>query len=311
MLSTRCLKELSKTILHSAFVLGQRFGFDILPRHYYSEIPNIAELRSSDSWRREYSMESVKGSDVDQQLAWVRGLISGELFARLRQGGIHRSASRDNGESGYGLIEADVLHCFISRIRPQRVLQVGCGVSTAVCLRAAVETGYTPQVACVEPYPTSFLCDAANKGAIRLERQQLQDTDPHLAESLHDGDLFFVDSSHVLGPAGEVSRIVLEWLPRLRKGVYIHFHDILFPYDYAPNILQRALFFSHESVLLHAFLALNSDFRILASLSMLHHKRCEQLKHLLPNYIPAEMDQGLIVAPGHFPSAIYLQREAK
>jgi hypothetical protein len=228
----------------------------------------------------------------------------------MRQQDIHLVASLDNGETGYGQIEAEFLHCFVSKVKPRRILQIGCGVSTAVCLRAATEANYVAQIACIEPYPTQFLSDAADRGNIKLERKTLQDADPRLAEELEDGDFFFVDSSHALGPAGEASRIILEWLPRLRKGVYVHFHDILFPYDYAPDILRRALFFSHESVLLHAFLALNSDFRVLASLSMLHHKRRDQLKQLLPNYAPAEMDEGLIIRQGHFPSSIYLRRES-
>jgi len=61
------------------------------------------------------------------------------------------------------------------------------------------------------------------------------------------GDLFFVDSTHTLGPAGEATRIILEFLPRLRKDVLIHFHDIVFPYDYTPDILDGAMFFPHES----------------------------------------------------------------
>ena len=308
--SIRQIKELSKSLLHSVFVLGQRIGFDILPRHFYSEIPNITTLRACRSWRQEYSMAGVEGADVDEQLAWVREIVSAECTLRMGQQDIHLAASRDNREAGYGRIEADFLHCFVSKVKPRRILQIGCGVSTAVCLRAAAEANYVAQITCIEPYPTRFLSDATDRGVIKLERRKLQDADPHLAEEMEDGDFFFVDSSHALGPAGEVSRVILEWLPRLQKGVYVHFHDIHFPYDYAADVLQRALFFSHESVLLHAFLALNSDFRILASLSMLHYKRREQLKHILPNYAPAEMDEGLIVRQGHFPSSIYFRRES-
>jgi len=115
-----------------------------------------------------------------------------------------------------------------------------------------------------------------------------------------------VDSSHTLGPAGEVSRIVLEMLPRLKASSWVHFHDIKFPYDYDRHILDSALFFSHESALLHAFLVYNNRFRILASLSMLHYIRPETLVKYLPNYKPARNDEGLNNDGGHFPSSIYL-----
>lgn len=88
----------------------------------------------------------------------------------------------------------------------------------------------------------------------------------------------------------------------------VHFHDIVFPYDYTPDLLDGALFFSHESVLLHAFLTFNTDFRILASLSMLQHRRTEQLKPLFSNYRPAQFEDGIMIKSGHAPSSIFLKR---
>jgi hypothetical protein len=160
----------------------------------------------------------------------------------------------------------------------------------------------------VEPFPNKFLKDKHNEGAIQLISKPVQDLSTSFISSLGNGDLFFVDSSHTLGPAGEVTRIILELLPRLNKGVFIHFHDIQFPYDYPSIILERPLFFPHESVLLHAFLTFNSDFKILASLSMLHYKRQEHLREILNNYVPAIHEYGLRVEDGHYPSSVYLQR---
>ena len=104
-----------------------------------------------------------------------------------------------------------------------------------------------------------------------------------------------------------VSRIVLEMLPRLKAGACVHFHDITFPYDYSRHVLDSALFFQHESVLLHAFLAFNSRFRLLAALSMLHYAAPQKLAECLPNYRPAANDGGLNAGNGHFPSSAYLQ----
>src|SRR5215211_7782825 len=50
--------------------------------------------------------------------------------------------------------------------------------------------------------------------------------------ALEPGDLLFVDSTHTVRPNSEVNLIVLEVLPRLPPGVFVHFHDIYFPYDY-------------------------------------------------------------------------------
>jgi len=57
---------------------------------------------------------------------------------------------------GFGPTEADFLYCFIATKRPRKIVQVGCGVSTAVILLAAQEAGYKPEVVCIEPYPSRF-----------------------------------------------------------------------------------------------------------------------------------------------------------
>jgi hypothetical protein len=84
-------------------------------------------------------------------------------------------------------------------------------------------------------------------------------------------------------------------------------HDITFPYDYSRGVLGSQLFFRHESVLLHAFLAYNNRFRILASLSMLHYSSPQALREYLPNYEPEHNDEGLGDGTRHFPSSTYLQ----
>ena len=303
----RKFKVVLKTWLHMLFEQGQRLGFDILPRHFYSEIPELRALRKTAPWRTPYSMLGVDGVNVDEQMAWLRELAPPALQAYWKQNDVHRLACEDNGEEGYGAIEAEVLHGFIVKHKPRRIFQIGCGVSTAVCLRAA-GTSYRPRIICVEPHPTEFLRRAAGKKDIELIVQKVQDIDAQRVKELEAGDLFFVDSTHTLGPAGEVTRIVLEFLPRLSHGVYAHFHDIHFPYDYAGDVLDKALFFAHETALLLAFLTLNPHFRILGCLSMLHHRKAQEMKQLFPRYLPAPYIDGVRIGDGHSPSAIYIRR---
>jgi len=305
----RRLKNVSKLALRKLFEQGQRFGFDVLPCHFYSEIPAIRELRSSAHWKVPYSMMGVSGADIHSQLNFVKECCPPPIIEEIKTKDIHARASKRNGEEGFGPVEADFLYAFVATKRPKQIFQIGCGVSTAVCLLAAEYAGYTPEVICVEPYPTSYLVQEANQGRITLIRQKVQLLDLKVVETptLNDNVLFFVDSTHTLGPAGEVSRIILEMLPRLKAGAWVHFHDIKFPYDYDRHILDSTLFFQHESVLLHAFLSYNSRFRILASLSMLHYLSPEVLAQYLPNYQPAENDEGLNKGEGHFPSSTYLE----
>lgn len=303
----RALKNRAKRGLRLLFEGGQRIGLDILPRHFYSEIPDLRQLRHTDHWKRPFSMAGVAGSDAEGQLAFVREHCTPKVIEVLRTRDVYSEACAANGEPGYGPVEAGFLYAFVRTRQPRQVFQIGCGVSTALCLRAAADAGYTPEVICVEPYPTGYLRELATEGKVTLVEQKVELLDLDRIRALGDDLLFFVDSTHTLGPAGEVSRIVLEMLPCLKVGAHVHFHDITFPYDYDRHTLDSALVFPHESVLLHAFLVYSSRFALRAALSMLHYNAPERLRALLPNYRPAGNDGGLATTSGHFPSAAYLQ----
>jgi methyltransferase family protein len=304
----RKLRDQIKSGLHGIFVLGQRLGWDILPRHFYSAIPDIRELMRTELWKQPSSMTGVAGADIESQISFLRGCCLPPLRMRLKQGCIHEHGCNENGQPGYGPVEADFLYCFISTKRPNRIVQVGCGVSTAVILLAAKEANYKPEIICVDPFPTEYLTRSSQQELIELISEPAQEVDLKVLTGLDAGDLLFVDSSHTIRPGSEVNRIILEVLPRLSSGTYVHFHDIYFPYDYQSSVLTT-LFFAGESTLLHAFLIENRRYSIAISLSMLHHACPQQMQSLLTNYRPAAMQYGLHTiekGSGHFPSATYL-----
>jgi Methyltransferase domain len=302
----RRLKNQGKRFARGLFEFGQAVGIDILPRHFYSEIPNIRELRKETQWRKPLSLEGIRG-DVASQIAFVHECTD-KFRDRIHNFSIQRRAVEMNGSNGgYGEIEADFLYCFVRSLRPGTIVQVGCGVSTAVCLLASRDEGYNPKIICIEPCPTLFLRNAHESGNVTLIQKKLQDLTLKCSKWIGKGDLFFVDSSHTLGPAGEVSQIILEILPRLVRGAYVHFHDITFPYDYDPHVLSSALFFWHETALLYAFLCMNERYSIAASLSLLHHLQRLELENCFPHMRPAEFVDGIMSKEGHYPSAIYLR----
>lgn len=286
---------------------GQKFGVNITPAHFYSEIPDMAHLRRETYWRKPWSMVGVQGADIDPQVdrlrAWAKGLEEA-----LGSDQIHRAACERNGEVGFGPIEAPALYAFARANRPGRVVQVGCGVSTAVLLQAANDDpAWRPQITCIEPYPTDFLRKEASRGRIRLIPEMAQCVELENLTALDTGDLFFVDSTHTVKPGSEVLRIIFDVLPQLAPGVFVHFHDIYFPYDYPPGLFKAA-FIGRESPLLHAFLCMNSSYAIAVSLSMLHHARPEKLREVFPAYNPRPTKDGLAVGEGHYPSSTYLVR---
>ena len=103
----RTLKNALKAALRTSFEAGQRLGVDILPRHFYSEIPDIRQLRQSGHWMKPLSMEGVAGAATADQLDFLRQVCTPALADTLRDGTLHARACAENGEPGYGPVEAD------------------------------------------------------------------------------------------------------------------------------------------------------------------------------------------------------------
>jgi hypothetical protein len=306
----RSVKEWGKARLHSLFEVGQRVGVDVLPRHFYSEIPDIRALKADRRWQRPYSLVGVAGTDIEKQLGWLLEMCPPELAAALPTLGLYEYAAKENGAVGFGPIETDLLYCFVRTRKPRRMTQIGAGASTSVVLRAAKEAGVPIDVTCVDPFPTDYLRELHAKGDIILRDVPVQELTASEFAALGPGDVLFIDSTHTVSPGSDVNYLILEVLPRLAKGVFVHFHDVTLPYDYMPSVLSRDLFFWSESVLLHAYLADNSRFEIRLGCAMIHDKALKRAQGIIPTYNnPMKTDRGLADADagGDFPASIWLE----
>jgi len=253
-------------------------------------------------------MSSVRGATILEQefnLASIFNSIEAFDWQKIET---QRWAVTESGEiGGYGPIEADVLFAFLLAKRPRKVVQVGCGVSTSIILRAAKYGNFLTELVCVDPYPSDYLKNLAKTGDIVLASERAECVNFELFSGLDPGDLLFIDSTHCVRPGGDVNRLILCVLPKLNDGVFVHFHDIYFPYDYQRGILADELFFQSESTLLHAYLSNNTKYRILFSLSQIHYGSPNLLRSYLPHYSPQLNADGLAASEcGHFPSSTYL-----
>lgn len=158
----RALKEFFKgKLLRTVFRHGQRLGIDILPRHFYSEIPDLRRLFTSGTWKMPYHPAINGWDDLETQLAFTADVL-GKCEENVAE--IHKSGCALAGEQGFGVVEAAALRSFVMTRRPPTVLQVGCGASTALVIQAAEKTGYQPRIVCVEPYPSPFLRKCESEG---------------------------------------------------------------------------------------------------------------------------------------------------
>jgi len=299
------LKTWGEKLMRLGFEAGRRLHIDILPRRFFSQAPDIKIPQNIKASHAPRSMIGISGA-VDDQLAWVDECTR-PYRAGLRSLEVHKMAVRMSGsDDAYGEVDAEFLYCFIRSQRPRKIVHIGSGVPTAVCLLAAKDEGFLPQITCIQPEPTTFLQREAESGRITLVNLKTREVGITSISSLEKGDLLLVNSTDTLARAGELNFVILEILPRLPAGAYAHFNDIYFPYDYGTGTLTSAVLLAHETALLYAFLLMNHRFEVAASLSMLHHDRLKDFVRLFPDKSLHQFG-GTTNMSGHFPSSIFLR----
>jgi hypothetical protein len=291
------------------FRLMDGIGLHVLPKHYYTPIADYTWLESNKAvWARRTDLSQLEW-DVDAQLEWLRRICI-PYYPEVAGLKTYREATAFGYGPGYGPIESQVLHCFLRCHKPRRLVEVGSGVSTVCSLKAmelnALEgNGHDFTITCIEPYPRPALQSVSR---IVHVRKMLQQTDPAVFDQLGLGDLLFIDSSHAVKPGSDVLTLLLEVVPRLKPGVFIHLHDVYLPYVYSPDVLED-YFGWQETALLLALLKGNSHLQVLCCLSALHYDRRQPLQELLTDYVPQqEGDPGIRLSgtQGMFPSSIWL-----
>jgi SAM-dependent methyltransferase len=95
----------------------------------------------------------------------------------------------------------------------KRVIEVGCGFSTFLAMKANIE------VTAIDPQPRAFFPNIA------YTQSEVQKVDKSIFKTLNERDILFIDSSHIYSEGSDVQFLIEEVLPTLKKGVLIHFHD--------------------------------------------------------------------------------------
>ena len=165
------------------------------------------------------------------------------------------STNFDPSNQAFGPVDAEMLFSFLLTQKPKKIVEIGGGHTTNIIRDANKLLGYSMEHICIEPYEFEWL-DKIDE--ITLVREKVENVDPTVFESLDEGDLLFIDSSHMIRPNGDVLHEYLKILPSLRSGVYVHVHDIFSPYEYLEHWHKDYNLMWNEMYLLEAIL-LNSD----------------------------------------------------
>jgi hypothetical protein len=238
----------------------QRF---VPPGHFYSPIPSLDEVKRDESTIFRTPARDVAGIALNENeqlelLQVFAGYYQNMPFQPEKTEGLRYYFENP----AYSYSDAILLHCMLRHLKPLKIVEVGSGFSSCMTLDTnelyfggAIETTF------IEPYPALLLSLAKAQDKIRVIPARLKDVDLAEFDALEANDILFIDSTHVGKINSDVNRSFIDILPRLAPGVYIHIHDIFFPFEYPKSWIYEGRAWN-EAYMLRTFLQYNSAFRI-------------------------------------------------
>jgi predicted O-methyltransferase YrrM len=254
------------------------------PGHFYSPFPDL-----EDYGRRVRALldpgRDVPGIDLREReqvtlVETIGALIADISFPEHDDGSTRYWA--DN--PAYAWSDGAVLHGMLRHLQPRRIIEVGSGYSSAMILDTVDGwLGGATEVTFVEPH-AELLYSMLHKGdrnRVTVHEVPVQDLPLSVFDDLDDGDMLFLDLTHVVKPGSDVNHMILDVLPRLRPGVWVHFHDIFFPFEYPPEWVREGRAWQ-EAYLLRAYLAHNAHWKIRWFQSFLWLRHHQLLERMVP-----------------------------
>lgn len=286
------------------FRFCQRLGLHVTPVDFSQPIPDTRTL-GDELWARRSELPGVDMRDA-AQLELLESLAARfrrdyDTFPRTRDaaGNFHL------GNRFFGPVDAEVLYSMVRHFAPRRVVEIGSGFSSLVIARALADAaapgGRPAEFLTVDPHANEAFADQSDLqaragGSVKctVVRERAQRIPLAEFEMLGADDILFIDSSHVLAIGSDVQYLFLEVLPRLRKGVVVHVHDIFMPCEYPKHWVLGIHEFWTEQYLLQSFLAFNHAFEVLWAGHYMHTRHPEALERSFASY------DRRVVAPGSF-----------
>jgi hypothetical protein len=264
-------------------IAGYEFGWP--PGHFYSPIPDLEKIKAredliwNDPPRQLAGVELHEASQLKligeftsyyQQLPWQDEKIPELQFYY------------NNPNFSYG--EAVMLYSMIRHLQPKKIIEIGSGYSSCVSMDTnQLFFNNSIQLTFVEPYPELLqsLLDTSAQNNVSIIASDLQNVPLAMYTSLAAGDILFIDSTHISKVDSDVNFIIFQILPLIRPGVYIHFHDIYYPFEYPKQWVYEGRAWN-EAYLLRAFLQHNTEFEIVLFNAFLGKFYRDELERQLP-----------------------------
>ncbi|MBI2934850.1 MAG: class I SAM-dependent methyltransferase [Chloroflexi bacterium] len=256
--------------------------------HFHSPLPDYTEVKSRAPTL--FSKEVDLGPSIqlraDAQLALLADLASFyEDFDWPEQPSPNRRFYLTNPFFGHG--DAIILYMMLRYLRPKRIIEVGSGFSSALMLdinEKFLDRSVT--FTFIEPFSERLMAILHDDdwGCSQHIQDIVQRVPISTFGNLGPNDILFIDSSHVSKIGSDVNFIIFEVLPALKPGVAVHFHDILWPFEYPETWIMQGVAWN-EAYILRAFLQYNDEFDILLFNSYVGYKFAFFLRSRMPRFL--------------------------
>ena len=267
------------------FRVLQKIGISVAPNHFYWPIPDLSEIEG-----REWPVYTPPpGCDLrlDQQSEFARDVVAQYTGEFLFEDQLSENGEYHFNNGFFETVDAEVTYSMLRHFKPSQIIEIGSGYSTRVIAAALKATrekdGVSSELITIDPNPERLPKNGFDD-SVTVIQQRVQDVDLDLFTSLNSGDVLFIDSSHVASVGSDVVREYLEVIPRLKRGVLVHLHDIFLPSDYPRRAVLQNLWFWSEQYLLQAFLSFNSSFEVLWASSAMQVFRPGVLETYFPRW---------------------------
>ena len=267
----------------------KKIGLYPIINHYYDP-----KFEYSNDEKKIYLNRNLKSINLNEQnqLKFLENLnFNNELIElNLNKGSKKFNFYFRNGSFEEG--DAEIYYQIIRHFKPKKIIEVGSGHSTLIAMEAIQKNKdfkVDTSIKCIEPFENKWL-ENLN---LEIIRKPLEQISLNWNEELNENDIFFLDSSHIIRPDGDVIKFYLEILPNLKSGVIVHIHDIFTPKNYLANWTFDKVRLWNEQYLLEGILANSEKYKILLSLNYLKNNHYKNLANKCP-YLESSSEPGSI-----------------
>ena len=253
---------------------------------FYSPLPVLEDLvRNKARWYKPSGLQGVRMAVEPMRRLWLA--LHEDFGAEYRGLPPYEEVAASGFGVGFTKADARALYYMVRSARPKRYFEIGAGLSTYYCHLARManrKAGIETEITCVEPFPRDALYRIDD---IQVIKDEVQNLPVEAFAQLEAGDVLFIDSSHAAKIDSDVTFLMMEVVPRVAVGVYVHIHDIPFPYNFPfpPELYifdRQWPMFWNEPVVVQAFLQFNDSFEIVLSLPYLSFHDPELIKGTIP-----------------------------